>query len=127
MSGSDSEGLLWLVAIGLGIWGWKTNEKLKDERAERIEAVARANNNLSDLKLRIVEMEREIEFAEGDIKSVSAAHESLRKTFNSNVDIENKAKVARMTARGACGTETVRFDDGGWAIRNKECTLKDLR
>lgn len=60
------------------------------------------------------------------IKEDSQNLDSLRKTFNGNVDRTNKAKVARMTAEGACGTERVEYPDGGWITRNKECTLKDL-
>lgn len=54
------------------------------------------------------------------------AHESLRKTFNGNVDMDNKAKAAALTAAGGCGQERY-FDDNGYPrLRNKPCTVKDL-
>lgn len=124
---SDGEGFLWVLAIGASIWAWSNHEKLGEEREARAVAHQRMQLQVDDLSSRINEMQRKIDFAESDIESVSKAHESLRKTFNGNVDIDNRAKVARLTAAGACGTETVRFDNGGWAVRNKECTLKDLR
>lgn len=127
MADGDGSGLLWLCAIGLGLWAWNSHEKLEKERVERIDAIASADDQIQRLTIRVTQLEQEVKFTEGDLKSVVNAHESLRKTFNSNVDIENRAKVARMTAQGACGTETVRYDDGGWSVRNKECTLKDLK
>lgn len=55
------------------------------------------------------------------------AHESLRKTFNGNVDQTNREKVANMTARGACGTRLVNLPNGGYYNERIECTEKDLR
>lgn len=66
-----------------------------------------------------------------DVRGVSLnnadAHERLRKTFNGNVDMDNKAKAAAMTAAGSCGQEWVRLPDGATAWRNRVCTVKDMR
>lgn len=124
---SEEGGFIWVVAIGLAIWGWNTSDKLKKERTERIDAVQEAYDDVAKLQLRVTELERQLEATEGVVGSVASAHESLRKTFNNNVDIENKAKVARMTAQGACGTETYYPPSGGMVLRNKACTLNDLK
>lgn len=127
MSDSEGVGILWLAAIGLGLWGWSTHDKLTKERSERIEAVSSAQMRVDKVELRLIEMERKLEFAEGDIKSAFEAQDRLRKVVNTNADIENRQAVREMTARGACGTETIQYPNGGWSVRNKECTLKDLK
>lgn len=93
-----------------------------------------ANQQIVEMTERLNAMDGQIrQLREGQsanyayIKSVDEAHERLRTVFNGNVEMDNKASVARMTARGACGTERVTYQDGGWAMRNKECTIKDLR
>lgn len=130
MANSNDEGFVWLLFLGVAAWAaynhWGGGG-VKGEREERIDSVHRVDSRVSELEIRIIEMERQLKYAEGDLRSVAKAHESLRKTFNGNVDIDNRAKVARLTAAGACGTETVRFDDGSWTTRNKECTMKDLK
>lgn len=127
MASGDGDGIVWVCLIGLAVWAWDDNRKLKAEKVERIDAVQEAYEGVSALQLRVTELERQVEFAEGLAKDVATSHESLRNTFNGNVDIENRAKVARLTEQGACGTETEYLKSGGWIVRNKECTLKDLK
>lgn len=85
------------------------------------------------LSLQVTELEREIEELKDANKTQDKfavdtwnALSSLRTTFNSNVDLENKKTLARATERGACGRETVQFADGSWTYRNRECTWKLL-
>lgn len=124
---SDSDGFLWVLAIGASIWAWSNHDKLQKERTERIDSVVKVDQLVGDLETRIVALERQVEFAEGDIKNAFAAQDRLRTVVNKNADIENREAVQEMTARGACGTETIRYPNGGWTVRNKECTVKDLR
>lgn len=105
-------------------------DKPDPNAAETMRQIGRIDN----LEMRVMELERKLDHAERDINGVrelelenARNHESLRKTFNRNVDVNNLAKVARMTADGACGRETVQYPNGGWTVRNRECTLKDLR
>lgn len=81
----------------------------------------------ADLTARVNELERQMESLKAVVAENVAAHESLRKTFNSNVQKDNNEAVRDMTRRGVCGTERVNYQDGGWAFRNRECTLKDLK
>lgn len=91
-----------------------------DERAE-------LQAKIDALELRVIELEtdgpRQDRFALDTYNSLV----SLRNTFNSNVDQENRFLAKQMTARGGCGTELVTYPDGGQAWRNKECTVKDLK
>lgn len=105
----------------------------KDENLDRSE-IERLRATQADLTTRVDSLEDRLALLkEGQaanyayIKSVADGHDSLVKTFNGNVNMENKAKVARMTAAGGCGQERINYPDGGWAFRNKECTIKDLR
>lgn len=127
MSDGDGAGFLWLLAIGATIWAWNNHEKLQKERAERINEIVKVDQKIGDLETRIIGLERKMEFAEGDIARSTKVQDRIVETFNKNVDMDNRQSVREMTARGACGTERVDFEDGGWTIRNKECTLKDLR
>jgi len=88
---------------------------------------------VAELKLQVTELERQVrELKENDTKQDAFTTEtwnqlsSLRKTFNENVDLDNKKTLAAATARGVCGTETVQFADGSWTTRNRECTWKLL-
>jgi len=125
---ADGEtGALWLCVAGLGLWLYNTSDNLAGEILDRGDASFKAQQSDADLERRINALESKLNMTEAEVKDVANAHESLRQTFNGNVDIENRAKVKRMTAAGACGTEVVNFKDGGWTVRNKECTLKDLK
>lgn len=127
MANDDSNGFLWVLAIGATIWAWSNHEKLKQERTERIDAVQVAYSDVSKMDLRIADLERKIKFTEGDLARTAKAHDNLVDTFNNNVRIENEEAIKRMTARGACGTETVYPETGGVVIRNRQCTKADLR
>lgn len=86
-----------------------------------------ALRQISDLTGRVNELERQIDGLKEVVAQNAAAHESLRKTFNGNVQKDNDEAVKDMTRRGVCGTERVNYNDGSYVMRNKECTLKDLR
>lgn len=88
---------------------------------------------VASLSLQVTELEREIR----DLKEANGRQDkfavdtwnelsSLRKTFNENVNIDNKQALARATSNGLCGRETVQFADGSWTERNRECTWKLL-
>lgn len=73
----------------------------------------------TDYEDRIAELESKVEALEKRIGTVSDlalsnydAHESLRKTFNHNVDLDNKRRDAQRTARGECGYTKVAAGDG---------------
>lgn len=88
--------------------------------------INRLQSRIDELEQRVNRQAEEISTVRNVALSTADAHESLRKTFNGNVDIENNNKARQMTARGGCGQEWVTYPDGGRAWRNKECTVKDL-
>lgn len=93
---------------------------------EAVKAAQRMDERVTQLEADNQRLQANVEILQRWVDGESKSLESLRKTFNRNVDAQNKAKVLRMTANGACGTERVDYPDGGWSTRNKECTLKDL-
>ncbi|MEW9855903.1 hypothetical protein [Novosphingobium sp. M1R2S20] len=122
-----------IVAV-FAVAGCDDIPRARSENAIRGIAAEEAVKSVQRMDVRLARLEEENRKLKGDmdllrdwLKAESDALESLRKTFNHNVNLENSAKVARMTAQGACGTERVEYPDGGWAIRNKECTQKDLK
>lgn len=89
--------------------------------------LAGLRSEIADLqrKLREVEAEntRQNQFAVDTYNSLT----NLRTTFNSNVDQRNREKAHELTKLGGCGQERY-FDDAGYPrIRNKPCTVNDLR
>lgn len=118
-----------LLLAGCGkVPTFSNDERIRIIAAEEI----RAANGVLEVRLIAMQQDndrlrREVDLLRDWLKEDSNNLESLRKTFNGNVQKENQATVARMTARGACGTEQINFANGGYTIRNKECTLKDLR
>lgn len=119
--------ILWFAVIGLGVWGLASDDNLADERYERIDSVNTVDLRVSDMEARISELERKLKFAEGDIASTAKAHDKLVETFNGNVAISNREKLADMTARGACGSERTDLGNGNFLWRKKQCTLDDLK
>lgn len=84
------------------------------ERLERTEA-------------RLGQLEGEAKLASIKADIVGEQHDSLVKTFNSNVRKDNEDAVSDMTRRGACGREWLQDDNGNYFQTNKACTLADLK
>lgn len=106
----------------------RTEEEIRQIAADEASAsFAKLNDRIAALEDKLQEKDAEIAAVRGLAIANVNDHESLRKTFNNNVKIENEAAVRAMTARGACGTEVINYPNGGVVYRNKECTLKDLR
>lgn len=92
----------------------------------------------SGLEDRVSALEERLEKSEADVASLRkfalanyASTESLRGTFNHNVDLRNKEKVADMTRRGACGQRMFspprQNEDGTITLaENIPCTEADL-
>lgn len=81
----------------------------------------------SDHEDRIAELETRLDDLEAQIASLGVtvdanarAHESLRGTFNSNVDLVNRQRAAERTARGDCGYDQVPVA-AGIAFKPKPC------
>lgn len=122
-----------LVTAALVLSGCDDMPRARSKSDIREIVQAEAGTQIRALELRVQRLESDLESQKSISKidrefSVSTYNElnSLRKTFNGNVDIENKNKARQMTARGGCGQEWVNYPDGGRAWRNKECTVKDL-
>jgi len=121
--------LLALMLAGLSSCQ-QPSERVTATDATARDALSKANrqeHRIVDLERKVASLEFQVEEVRNFALSNYNAHESLRKTFNSNADAENKARVARLTASGYCGKEQVNYSDGSWSMRNKECTLKDLK
>ncbi len=89
---------------------------------------------IARLESKIDGLERQIESHDKQISTVrdlaigtSGDLDSLRKTFNGNVEKDNKQAVREMTRAGVCGQETYLDNYNVTRLRNKECTDKDLR
>ena len=108
---------------------------IRSDADSRLETrIIELERKVQDLESKAQEIKTKAESAEsmaytaGDLASSTYnAHESLRKVVNKNADIENQQAIRDMTDRGACGRENVYYPDGGWSVRNKPCTMKDLR
>ena len=98
-----------------------------DVRAQIATQTADLRMQIERLKADQASLNKELQDVRVLALGVNDAHESLRKTFNHNVNLENEAKVRAMTARGACGTEQIHYPNGGIVYQNRQCTLKDLR
>lgn len=121
-----------LVLIALGgcndMPGQLSEERVTAIAAQQaVAANQAAEARIDKLENENRELQHELSLLTKWVRAESASLDSLRRTFNQNVVIDNKAKVARMTAAGACGVERVNYPEGGWAMRNRECTQKDLR
>ena len=127
MSDNDGGGLLWIIAIAASIWAWSNHEKLGKERQERIVAVQKAEARSHDLEARLATLEESLKGTQETIGMTAAAVDEVSSRVSNNARVANENAVKDMTAAGACGKETVYFKDGGLAIRNKECTVKDLK
>lgn len=97
-------------------------------------AADEASEQVAPLIARIDELETklsDLDEAQGKTRdfalSIYDAHESMRKTFNRNVALDNERAVAAMTARGACGQEWAQTEAGQSYVKNKACTTKDLK
>ena len=96
-------------------------------------AESRSAQRIANLEARVDTLERELADVRGDVSGVRALGlenaqnaDSLRGTVNHNADLRNREKVDEMTRRGACGTEMVRLENGGYHNRRIPCTLDDL-
>lgn len=91
------------------------------------EEQARHDAEIAALEQRVDALAERLDSTSNLAISTAEAHESLRKTFNGNVDQENERRAAAMTARGACGTRLVNLPSGGWYNEPIKCTVNDLR
>jgi hypothetical protein len=99
-----------------------------------MDEVAKQGSQLSDIEARLRRLETEQDLESNRITAISEYArivsddlDSLRNTFNGNVNQTNREKAARLTASGYCGEETYTDDYGVRRLRNKECTVDDLR
>jgi len=122
----------WLIAM-LAVLSLPGCDQRRWSR-EEISEIARESTAYSDGNTALTmqhdadlkEMRVEIVSLQSQIDALRSSHESLRGTFNNNVDIENSNKARDATARGACGTELVNYPDGSSVWRNKKCEVSDL-
>lgn len=77
-------------------------------------------DRIADLESRIDALEERIGVVSDLAVGNYNAHESLRKTFNANVKIDNDARDARRTARGECGYTQVAAG-AGFVWQPKPC------
>lgn len=80
---------------------------------------------IEDLEAKVDALERRLGIVSDLAIATSDAHESLRGTFNSNVEIANakdNAERQRRTQRGECGYDRIPVGDGTGAIyKPKPC------
>ncbi len=127
MANDDSNGFLWVLAIGATVWAWSNHEKLKQERIERIDAVQVAYSDVSKMDLRIADLERELAFTKKTAGIAVEAVDAVSERVSKNAKVANENAIADMTERGVCGRETIYHENGGWSVQNRKCTIKDLK
>lgn len=123
---SDSEGFLWVLAIGATVWAWSNHEKLQSEREERIFAIQKAETRNEDLKTRVLALERELLSAKETANIAVSAVSAVSDRVSNNAKVANENAVRDMTRRGACGTKLVQDAPGVYRSENIPCTAKDL-
>lgn len=96
-------------------------------------------DDITALQIRLANLEHKLAKLEGDTTTAkitaqvtAEAHDSLVKTFNSNVQKDNDEAVRDMTQRGACGyrpryTYNANGDLSSIVNEKIPCTLADLR
>jgi len=93
--------------------------------------VAALQTRLAALEYKVAELEGETTVAKVTAQVTAEAHDSLVKTFNSNVQKDNDEAVRNMTRRGACGTRpkyTYNAEGQLSSVVNENipCTIDDL-
>lgn len=103
------------------------------QKSGTMDEVAKHDASIVDLQDRVRRIEERddqqdnaITAANNYTDAVANGGESLRKTFNRNVDQENRVKALRATTQGYCGQETYVDDYGVTRLRNRECKVSDL-
>lgn len=96
-------------------------------REEYAREEVRHEARISALEQRADALAKRIEITTDLSLATSDSLDSLRTTFNKNVEQDNQAAADRMTARAACGTRLVTMPTGGQYYENVKCTVKDLR
>ncbi len=82
---------------------------------------------LQDMETRVAELERKAAFQEAYAEAISKDLDSVSGQVSRNAKVANDNALRDMTNAGACGRERVDYPDGSWTLRNRECTLKDMR
>lgn len=116
---------IFALALALIVGGCDTPSKKADAARDiasdaQIRAMA-AQDEISNLKLENKRLESELKTVRDLAILTSESLESLRKTFNGNVEINNENNRQARTDAGLCGRETVYLEGGGYTVRNKEC------
>ena len=108
----------------------RTESEIRDMAEDEADAIASRkadSSRVDELEERVEKLEERLRLTSASLDEARSNHESLRNTFNGNVDIENRSRAREMTRRGACGQEVEQVSGGGVIVRNKECTVNDLR
>ena len=89
------------------------------ENAQRRAMDAQAE--IDQLKIKIKDLEDDRDSLRKGLLVTMDSLAALRKTFNSNVDIDNSRNDALRTRLGDCGKEWVQGDQG-WVTVNRDCS-----
>ena len=102
--------------------------------AEAADAVSPLRSQVADLEARIESLQSELDAVDGKMRTnssilsdVAASNADTSRTVSTNAKVSNANAADAMTRRGACGTETTVVEGGGVLIKNKTCTVDDLR
>lgn len=92
------------------------------ERISVLEAdVQSLTSDVNALKGDVKSLQRTDELTYNALEAAHKSHESLRNTFNKNVEIDNKRQDALDTSLGRCGKEWVQSDQG-YVTVNRDCS-----
>lgn len=121
-----------LAFFGLVACGQPVKLYTEDEISDI--ASSEAAQQIEPLEARITALERaqkglqdQIDTTRNLALALNKAHDGLVKTFNKNVEIDNRKTIAAMTARGDCGMEWRQSPSGQQFLANRACTEKDLK
>lgn len=90
-------------------------------------ALTEALNEIARLERKLEAIEPRIVYLESIEKINSKAIDGVSAQVSNNAKVANDNALKDMTAAGACGKDRVDFPDGSWTVRNRQCTLKDMR
>lgn len=123
-----------IITVALTISGCNDTRKIYSEDEIQDMAQDEAARQVAPLEARVAQLEDDQKKLTDQLNTVRSlsidtydAHQSLIKTFNHNVALDNRQRAADLTAAGACGKEWRQASSGVAYLANKECTVKDLR
>jgi len=102
--------------------------------AEAADAISPLRSQVADLEGRIETLQSQLDAIDGKIRThsstlsdVASSNAETSRRVSKNARVSNDNALDAMTRRGACGAEMTAVEGGGVLMKNKPCTIDDLR